>query len=160
MILGPNAAIGSGSLTLMIEATGDYITKCIRKMQKEDIASMTVKRQRVDDFAAYSDAYFATTVFTDQCRSWYRTGDVITGLWPGSALHCIETLRSPRWEDWEYEPRHKGGNPLAWLGNGYSAAQLDPDADLAWYLRPDCQVLPHEGKPEDNEMFKARPFSH
>ncbi|KXL44482.1 MAG: hypothetical protein FE78DRAFT_150169 [Acidomyces sp. 'richmondensis'] len=133
MMLGPNAAIGEGSLTMMIESTGDYILKAIRKMQKENIKSMTVKPERVRDFIRYCDAYFKGTVYMDDCQSWYRkdgqgkSGDFVTGLWPGSTLHCIEALRSPRWEDYLYEyPREENGaeeNQMAWLGNGWALTQ-------------------------------------
>lgn len=68
MMLGPNSAIGSGSLTMMIESMGDYVVKCIRKMQKEDIRSMTVKAEAVADFSEYIDAYFQKTVYLDECR--------------------------------------------------------------------------------------------
>ena len=137
IMLGPNAAIGSGSLTMMIESVGDYIFKCIRKLQKENIKSMTVKSARVRDFLRYADAYFKGTVFMDECKSWYRTGNKITGLWPGSTLHCIEVLRAPRWEDYEYEyVEEEDGqeeNQLAWLGNGWSINQIE-ERDLDWYI--------------------------
>ncbi|KAF2154184.1 FAD/NAD(P)-binding domain-containing protein [Myriangium duriaei CBS 260.36] len=160
IMLGPNAAIGSGSLTLMIEHTGDYIVRCIRKLQKENIKSMAIKPARVRDFTSYCDAYFPTTVFSDQCRSWYRTGDKITGLWPGSTLHCIEALRSPRWEDYEYEYQPGAENQLSFLGNGWSSLQLDKGADMAFYLRREFQDMPREGRPEENETYTTRPFSH
>ncbi|GAM84391.1 hypothetical protein ANO11243_023850 [Dothideomycetidae sp. 11243] len=161
IMLGPNAAIGSGSLTLMIESTGDYIVKCIRKLQKENIKSMAVKPRRVHDFLAYADAYFATTVFTDDCRSWYRTGDKITGLWPGSTLHCIETLRSPRWEDYEYEYRDEAqGNQLAWLGNGFSELQIEKDRDMAFYLRKEFADPPRDPRPEEAELYGVRTWSY
>ena len=70
LMLGPNGAIGEGSLTMMIESTGDYIVKAIRKMQKENIKSMTIKPERVRDFVKYSDTYFNGTVFMDDCKSW------------------------------------------------------------------------------------------
>lgn len=63
MMLGPNAAIGEGSLTMMIESTGDYILKAIRKMQKENIKSMMIKPERVRDFIRYCDVYFRNTVY-------------------------------------------------------------------------------------------------
>lgn len=87
MMLGPNSAIGSGSLTMMIESMGDYIVKCVRKLQKEDIRTMTVACDAVADFSEYIDAYFSKTVYLDECRSWYRSeggaGTRILGLWPG-----------------------------------------------------------------------------
>jgi hypothetical protein len=104
-MLGPNASIGSGSLVTMIEAVGDYVVKCIRKLQKDNIASMSVKKEREEDFLEYVDAYFEGTVFKEECRSWYKgskDGLRVTGLWPGSTQHCVEALRSVRWEDYNY----------------------------------------------------------
>ncbi|THX01770.1 FAD/NAD(P)-binding domain-containing protein [Aureobasidium pullulans] len=157
MMLGPNSAIGSGSLTMMIESVGDYVIKCIRKIQKENIYSMVVKSSRVADFLAYSDAYFKNTVFMDECKSWYRKGDIVTGLWPGSTLHCIEALRSPRWEDFEYGYAEEV-NQMAWLGNGWSTNQLE-GRDLAFYLMPQFQQVPVSPLPEDNGEFKIRAWS-
>ncbi|KAF2847728.1 FAD/NAD(P)-binding domain-containing protein [Plenodomus tracheiphilus IPT5] len=163
-MLGPNSAIGSGSLTFMIENVGDYIVRCIRKLQKENIASMVVKPARAKDFTAYADAYFRGTVFDDKCRSWYKnkgTGEVV-GLWPGSTLHCVEAMRSIRWEDFEYVYVGEGEgevNQLAWLGNGWSVKQME-DRDLAWYLYPEFMDKPAAPRPEEKERYRVRPFSH
>lgn len=146
----------------MIETEGDYIVKCIRKLQKEDYVSMMPKRERVRDFTEYCRVYFKDTVYMDECNSWYRSeggkGDRITGLWPGSPLHCLETLRAPRWEDFEYESRDE--NRLSWLGNGWSVTHMEGGGDPAWYLEPAMMNVPVEGRPEDDEEFKRRPFSH
>jgi len=169
MMLGPNAAIGSGTLTTMMEFTGDYIIKCIRKMQKENITTMEAKSQRVKDFSDYIDAYFKKTVYLDQCSSWYKSkkgkGTRITGLWPGSALHAMECLRSPRWEDFEYMYEGESGdgesNRLNFLGNGWSIAQVDPEAgELAHFLQPGLIDIPVEPLPEEDIVYKQRPFSH
>jgi len=72
MMLGPNSAIGSGSLTMMIESVGDYVTKCVRKIQKEGIRSMEVKADHVADFTDYCAQYFKDTVFTDDCRRYVK----------------------------------------------------------------------------------------
>ena len=193
IMLGPNAAIGSGSLTMMIESVGDYIVKCVRKLQKENIKSMCINRERVEDFVEYADRYFEGTVFKDECRSWYKTtieeegqsgekvlNKVITGLWPGSTLHCIEALRSPRWEDYEYEylpepdaeitdsvteslssRRRKRPNAMGWLGNGWSQNQSE-QTHMAWYLEPRFldPVRPLAPRPEENPEFAARAYSH
>lgn len=164
MMLGPNSAIGSGSLTMMIESEGDYIVRCIRKLQKENYASMSPLPGRVKDFGEYCEEYFKGTVYTDECSSWYRKNGRVTGLWPGSTLHCLEALRSPRWEDFEWETREdKGGNGgenrLGWLGNGWSVTQLG-EGDPAWYLESGVVSVPLEGKPEEDEEFKRRPFSY
>jgi hypothetical protein len=101
-------------------------------------------------------------VYMDECNSWYRSeggkGDRIVGLWPGSALHCLETLRAPRWEDFEYESKEENG--LKWLGNGWSSVEMGNAGDRAWYLEPDMMSVPKQGHPEDDEKFKKRAFSH
>ncbi|KAI0490332.1 flavin-binding monooxygenase [Xylaria cf. heliscus] len=173
MMLGPNSAIGSGSLTSILEAEGDYIVKCVRKLQKEDYATMTVKAERVRDWREYCHAYFKDTVYTDKCNSWYKsdggTGDRIIGLWPGSTLHAMEALRAPRWEDFDWESRD--ANRLRWLGNGWSVTHTKADddgsgdggeyqGDPAWYIEPAFVDVPSGPRPEDDPEFKMRPFSH
>ena len=172
LMMGPNSAIGSGSLVRMIESFGDYVIKCVRKLQKEDIRSMVVKRKRVEDFAEYCRAYFPGTVYLDQCKSWYRgdggSGDRIVGLWPGSTLHCMETLRSPRWEDFEYEyeekedgedGKKKTKNQLWWLGDGWSVIQRD-GGDATYYIEQEFLDVPSAPLPEETPSFAKCSFSH
>jgi hypothetical protein len=162
MMFGPNSAIGFGSLTKILEAEGDYLLKVVRKMQKEDYATVEPKPQRVRDFTQFVGEYFKRTVYMDKCKSWYRTqggrGDWICGLWPGSTLHALEALRSPRWEDFVYERVDPSPNGLRWLGNGWSTTQKE--GDPSWYINPDEVDVPAEGKPEDAPKFKARPWSN
>lgn len=160
LMFGPNSAIGFGSLTKILEAECDYITAVVRKMQKEDYATVEPKPERVRDFMEYTDGYFRGTVYEDECRSWYRRDGKVVGLWPGSTLHALEALRAPRWEDWVYEAvgGEKGGNGLRWLGNGRSETQVCGDA--AWYINPGEVEVPVEGTPEENERYKARPWCY
>jgi hypothetical protein len=160
-MLGPNSGIGAGSLTILLEHQGDYIVKCIRKLQKEDYSSMVPKASRVEDFSSYVKDYFKKTVYTDDCESWYKSqggkGDRITALWPGSILHGMECLRAPRWEDYDFESRNE--NRLAWLGNGWSVTLLG-GGDAAWYLEPSYVDRPIAGAPESDPLLAMRPFSH
>jgi hypothetical protein len=162
MVLGPNSAIGFGSLTAILEAQNDYIVKVIRKLQKEDYATIEVRPERVADFTQFVDAYFKDTVYMDDCRSWYRSdggkGNHILALWPGSTLHALEALRSPRWEDFVYESRDTTDNGLRWLGKGWSITQTQ--GDPSWYLNANELDVPEEGKPEERERYKARPWSY
>lgn len=161
MVLGPNAGVGAGSLTVLLEAQGDYIVKCIRKLQKEDYITMMPKRQRVDDFSEYIGEYFKKTVYMDDCKSWYKTGgglgDRISGLWPGSILQACEVFRAPRWEDFDYESQHVNG--LKWFGNGWSTC-LMKGGDASFYLTPDVVDIPLPNTPESDPRYQGRPFSH
>lgn len=67
---GPNGLVGEGSLLLMIESVGNYIVKAIRKLQKENIKSMVIKKERVRDFTRFCDTYFPRTVFSEDCACW------------------------------------------------------------------------------------------
>ncbi|KAL1999871.1 hypothetical protein VTN02DRAFT_3873 [Thermoascus thermophilus] len=119
--LGPNAALGEGNLLVLVERVLDYFTKCVAKMQRENIRSMSPRREAVERFTKYCDQYFSRTVFTMKCRSWYKGGTEdgrVTALWPGSSLHSMKALAHPRWEDFEYE--YVGDNPCGWLGDGWT----------------------------------------
>lgn len=161
-MLGPNAAIGAGSLTMMIEATGDYIIRCARKLQKENIKWMMASGKRVDNFVEYAEEYFKRTVYSTHCKSWYKTNGKVSGLWPGSTLHCLEALRSPRWEDFEYsygdDENLEECNRLAFLGNGWSKNGLEGQ-HMAWYLYPEFLEVP-DSFPEQSTKNNMRMFSH
>jgi cation diffusion facilitator CzcD-associated flavoprotein CzcO len=84
--LGPNAGLGEGNLLLLIEKGIDYMSDCIRKIQRDNVRTMVVKRNAVKQFTQYCDQYFAKTVFGAKCRSWYKGGTEdgrIVALWPG-----------------------------------------------------------------------------
>jgi hypothetical protein len=161
-MLGPNSGVASGSLTAIIENMGNYILKCIRKLQKENIGSMQISTRAARDWARFLDAYFQKTVFLDKCRTWYRRDDRIIGLWPGSTLHAIETLRSPRWEDFEYEYLNRDdpqANLLDWLGNGWSEIQLT-GGDMSWYIEPENVDFPKAPLPEETDKWRQLSFTH
>ncbi|KAL4794375.1 hypothetical protein BDV19DRAFT_390214 [Aspergillus venezuelensis] len=119
--LGPNAALGEGNLLLLIEKEIDYITYCLVKMQRDNIRSMNVRKEAVEMFTKHCDQYFSRTVFGMECRSWYKGGSLngrVTALWPGSSLHAMKALASPRWEDYTYE--YVNDNPNGWIGDGWA----------------------------------------
>lgn len=161
-MLGPNAGVASGSLTKIIESAGDYILKCVRKLQKESIGAMHISPRRMQDWVRYVETYFQKTVFLDDCKTWYRKDNRIIGLWPGSTLHAIETLRSPRWEDYEYIYADEGDqshNQLAWLGNGWSELQLN-GGDISYYIDPENVDFPSAPLPEETKKWMRLSFSH
>jgi len=142
--MGPNAGIGSGSLLVMVEYEVDYAIQVVKKLQKERLKSIEVKQEAVDDFNEYIDAYFPRTVFGQKCRSWYKMGKEegrVVGLWPGSCLHALQSMKDPRWEDFDYEQldedKKKGiRNRFYYLGNGWTENERLEQGDRAPYILP------------------------
>lgn len=97
--LGPNSGLGTGNLLILIERLADYFTQCVAKIQRENIASMTVKPESVKGFVDHCDMYFERTVFTLNCRSWYKGGTEhgrVSALWPGMYIpHLPQLLVNP-----------------------------------------------------------------
>ncbi|RKL12923.1 putative sterigmatocystin biosynthesis monooxygenase stcW [Fusarium oxysporum] len=130
---GPNACVGNGSLIPVIESVGEYIIKALSKMQVHGVKTMEVQSEAVTDLTEHIDTYMPRTVWSGNCRSWYKQGTVdgrVTAIWPGSSLHFLDILKEPRWEDysWTYDR----GNRFAFLGNGKS--RVEDGGDMAYYL--------------------------
>ena len=105
------------------------------RWQTENILSISPKVEAVEDFLAHVTQILDRTVWTDDCRSWYKKGTADANaliLWPGSGLHFAEALSDPRYDDYEICYR---GNRFAWLGNGFSQTETDPASDMAYYIR-------------------------
>jgi hypothetical protein len=135
IFLGPNCPIGNGPVLSAIECQADYMCKLIDRFQTHNIARFSPKREAIDDFLAFKDAFMKRTVWHDPCRSWYKSlgpDGPVTALWPGSTLHYIEALMELRLDDWDVK---YAGNRFSWLGNGYSQTEIDQTADWAFYIR-------------------------
>ncbi|KAF2234419.1 FAD/NAD(P)-binding domain-containing protein [Viridothelium virens] len=139
-IQGPNGTGVSGTVPNQIETQVTYIAQLLRKVKQQSIKTFSPLKEAADDFVEYSDAFFARTVWTDQCKSWANSGKPggrIHGHWPGSASQLNIVRRSPRWEDWEWTYRSKTGNRFAYFGNGWTTKEEIPseDSDLVQYLQ-------------------------
>lgn len=136
MTLGPNCPIGNGPVLIAIEAEVDYMISMLSKFQRENLRSFVVKPEPVEEFNQWKDEFMAKTIWTEQCRSWYKAGSVhgkVAALWPGSTLHYLEALKDVRWEDWKLEYQ-RGVNRWTFLGNGHSSAEKRT-GDLSFYIR-------------------------
>ncbi|KAJ4298153.1 hypothetical protein N0V90_006052 [Kalmusia sp. IMI 367209] len=142
-LMGPHATGPSGTVPFSAETALTYFAKVLRKVSTQGYKSITPSKEAADDFVDYCDAFFPTTVLTDNCSSWNNggvPGSRISGLWPGSAAMATIARRDPRWEDWEFE-RFNKVNRFAYFGNGYTQGEIDESADLTSYLRaPDQEV--------------------
>ncbi|KZL63563.1 4-hydroxyacetophenone monooxygenase [Colletotrichum incanum] len=138
-IHGPNGSGRSGTVPHNVENQITYFARILRKASREGIKSIQPTKKAADNFTQYSDAFFATTVLSENCSSWYNSGKAgsrIHGLWPGSATLATIVQREPRWEDFEYEYVGDSENPFLWyFGKGCTKKELDPEADVTPYLK-------------------------
>ena len=63
----------------------------MKKIQHDNIRSIAVKQDALDDIYAHFDEFHATTVFQEECRSWFKDGKQKNRiyLWPG----CVSPRR-------------------------------------------------------------------
>lgn len=145
---GPHGTGPSGTVPHAVETQLTYFAKILRKVSREGIKSIDATKEAADDFIQYCDAFFASTVLSDGCSSWYNGGQPsgrIHGVWPGSAAHLSIVRREPRWEDFKYEYFGTTANRFMWyFGNGKTSKELDLASDMTSYLRqPDAVDLKH-----------------
>jgi cation diffusion facilitator CzcD-associated flavoprotein CzcO len=95
-IVGPGATWSNGTLIPSIETTIEYTTKCIKKIQTEGIKAMEVKQEALDEIYAHFDEFHKTTVWKEECRSWFKDGKIKNRiyLWTGSVSYLLRTFRS------------------------------------------------------------------
>ncbi|EJC99858.1 FAD/NAD-binding domain-containing protein [Fomitiporia mediterranea MF3/22] len=145
MTFGPNSVVGAGSFLPMLETQVEYAIKVAKKLQREHLKCIEPKPEAIAEFDEYLEAYLKTTVFSENCRSWYKMGTRdgrITGAWPGSSLHHIKTITEPRWEDYNYEQLGESKNRFYCLGDGSTHNEKYMVGDRAWYLRPEEVDIP------------------
>jgi cation diffusion facilitator CzcD-associated flavoprotein CzcO len=152
LIHGPNASGPGATLCHSVEQQITYIARCVRKISRQAIRTMTPSAAAARDFREYCESFFPKTVLTDNCSSWINggvPGGRISGVWPGSGSHVAYVRREPRWEDYEYTYKSKdggvGGNRFAWFGNGWTRAEErvklgDDGVDMTVYLKPSGTV--------------------
>ena len=62
--LGPNSAVNSGSLLILMEREVDYAVAATLKLQRERLKSIEVKAEAVADYDEYTKACWITLVST------------------------------------------------------------------------------------------------
>ncbi|KAK6432568.1 hypothetical protein LTR95_011266 [Oleoguttula sp. CCFEE 5521] len=135
-IVGPGATWSNGTLLPSIETTVEYSVKMMKKIQTEAIKAIEVQQEALDEVYAHLDEYHKTTVWQEECRSWFKDGKIKNRiyLWPGSTIHFLKTIKEPRMEDYNIRYRYK--NRFAFLGNGDVKATASRDvAGLSTYMR-------------------------
>ncbi|KAJ6132066.1 hypothetical protein N7471_007281 [Penicillium samsonianum] len=132
---GPNCPISHGSVLTQVSWTCDYILRWAKKISAEDIKSIDVKKEAMEDYNVYCQEFLKRMVWSDECRSWYKNGKSsghVTGVYPGSVLHFKDCLENIGGEHFNIEYRSK--NRFRFLGNGESVHDQHGAGDLAWYM--------------------------
>ena len=133
--IGPNALAGHGSLLEALNWNTDYYVKWLKKISEEDIHSVVPKTEVVRHLVSYGDEIHKTLVWTGDCKSWYKRGTVdgrVTALFAGSGMLYKRLISDLRPED--FNIRYRSSNTFKFLGNGFTAWELDPNSDLSWYI--------------------------
>lgn len=101
---GPNAPVGHGSLMAGLSWSADYICQWIKKIADEDIKSVDVKQEVLEEFNTYSDEIMQTLAWSGGCHSWYknhRKDGKVTAVWAGSVISYHDMIEHIRPEDFE-----------------------------------------------------------
>ncbi|EXJ56332.1 uncharacterized protein A1O5_12599 [Cladophialophora psammophila CBS 110553] len=134
--IGPNGPASHGSILPILEWHTRYMFKVISHMQRTSIKSLGPSVAAVKDLYVHTHELLKRTAWSSACRSWFKNGKVhgpVTAIWPGSRLHYFEMLKEPRYED--FDILYLGnGNRFAYLGNGYTEAELDENSNAVWYF--------------------------
>jgi hydroxyversicolorone monooxygenase len=71
--IGPSWPVENGSVMGPLGYVADYAIKIIKKMQNEFIRSIAPKQDITDAFNAHTQEFIKQTVWSTNCRSWYRS---------------------------------------------------------------------------------------
>jgi cation diffusion facilitator CzcD-associated flavoprotein CzcO len=135
MFMGPSWPVHNGSIMGPLIATGDYVIEAINKIQRDCLKSLSPCASATKAFNDHVQAFAKKTVWVQECRSWFKNGEGrVTALWPGSALHFMEAVKWPRWEDYEIESSFGNENKWKILGNGFTWAERQAGEDKTPFL--------------------------
>ncbi|KAB8295057.1 hypothetical protein EYC80_006997 [Monilinia laxa] len=133
--IGPTWPVENGSVIGPLGEVANYTIKLIKKMQSEFIRSIAPKQEMTDLFNAHTQEFIKRTVWSSDCRSWYRNNETgrVNAIFPGSSLHYMQVIENPRYEDYNitYQNKH---NPWAFLGLGFTMENRTQGADIAPYI--------------------------
>jgi hypothetical protein len=132
-VTGPYGPLGHGSFLPIIELLIRNFLTCIKKIQAQNIKSLTPRREVAEAFAEHAQLFLKRTAWTSGCSSWFKQGKVDgpLAMFPGTRLVYMDLLKEPRYEDYRIE--YQSGNPFGFLGNGFSTREYD-GRDLSYYL--------------------------
>ncbi|CAK7217039.1 hypothetical protein SCUCBS95973_003016 [Sporothrix curviconia] len=134
--IGPNWPIQNGSAVGPLTAVTEYALQLIRRLQTGYVLGMSPRQDVTDEFNEHCQEWIKHTVWVDDCRSWYKNNETgrVNAVWPGSSVHYMDALKTPRYEDFEIDYFGPGKiNRFAYLGMGTDKT-LAEDGDTTYYF--------------------------
>ena len=135
VFIGPNGPASHSSILPVLEWYTRYVFQVIEKLQTENVKCIDPKPEAIKDLYNHTHELMKRLAWSSSCRSWFKNGKEhgpVTAIYPGSRLHFFEIMKNVRWED--YNMTYVTHNRYAFMGNGYSQTEIDPDGDPVWYF--------------------------
>jgi len=135
LLIGPNGPASHSSILPIVEWYTRYIFQVIDKLQTERIKAVEPKKEAIKAFYNHTHEMMKRLVWSSACRSWFKNGKThgpVTAIYPGSRLHFFEVMKNVRWED--YNISYMSDNRFAFMGNGFTQTEVDPEGDPVWYF--------------------------
>ncbi|KAM5490130.1 hypothetical protein MaudMau93_002697 [Microsporum audouinii] len=135
---GPTWPVHNGSVIGPLLEAGNFAINFIRKIQNEEIHSISPRQDVTDAFNEHVQEWVKHTIWADSCRSWYKNNETgrVNAIWPGSSEHFIELIKQPRYEDYAITYRKK--NMWSFLGLENVPANVTKGADRSPYISVDA----------------------
>ncbi|MDC0662807.1 flavin-containing monooxygenase [Marinobacter sp. SS21] len=84
LLMGPNTGLGHSSMVFMIESQVQYVLDAVKKMDRQDWATVEVKAGSQSQYNASLQAKLGDSVWQTGCQSWYvNENGKNTTLWAG-----------------------------------------------------------------------------
>ena len=101
MLIGPHSPFGNQSLFAISETQADFAMGWIERWRREEFDTVAPTEEATARFNADLKAAVPSTIWAAGCSSWYLGSDGTPELWPWTAQHHGEVLRTPEPGDWE-----------------------------------------------------------
>ncbi len=98
MMYGPNTNLGHNSIIIMSECQANYIAQCINKMNSENLDSIDVKQQAMDEYFKQTQERLEGMIWSQVDHSWYRSADgSLPNNYPGRTMEYIQKTKKVDW---------------------------------------------------------------
>ena len=133
---GPTFPVSNGSVMGPLQSVAEYIVQVVQKLQTDHLHSIVPKQDITDAFNEHAQTWIQGTCWAEKsCRSWYKNNETgrVNSVWPGSSLHYVESIKTPRYE--HYDVRYRDQKNLwSFLGLGLTRNQVEEGGDLSPYI--------------------------